>query len=541
MRRRYTISKPSSRGRTFQEYVQELLNRGSGSVQLKKGAPVRIALVYPNRYDVGMASLGFQTVYRLFNQHPEVVCERAFFYEAPFDREIRTLESGRRLNTFDIVGFSLSFELDLLNVIRLLIQSRIPLFAKDRGEKDPLIIVGGVVASLNPSPLLPFVDGLLAGEGEGLFREIADIFFRLKQSKKHREQILKALSEMDGFFVPALNSVVKRRFLPSLEAYPSYTPIITPLSHFENMFVVEVGRGCTRGCFFCAVQKVYHPYRFRSVASIIETVARWNPGAHRVGLEGAGLSDYPGLEELCGTLVNMGYEVSFSSIRADRVTPELVRTLKEGGVRSFTIAPEAGSERLRQRIGKGIKDSILWDVVALLKDSSVGVLKLYFLIGLPGEEDEDVEAIVELVRELANIFTMREKGKRIRLSVNAFVPKPFTEFQWAPMATERELSRKRRMIRQGLKGKRGIAIVPKSSRNEVLQGVLSQGDSRVGYAMADVVEKGMAWKRALKERGIDIVKLLHQEKHFESELPWDFIVSEISKEQLWGRYRKVCL
>jgi len=526
------------RGRTFQEYTKKLLNYEIGSVTIKRGAPVRIALVYPNRYSVGMASLGFQTVYRLFNEHPEVRCERAFVLGAPFHREIRTLESGERLDTFDIVGFSLSFELDLLNVVRFLIQSRIPLFAKDRGEKDPLIVVGGVVASLNPSPLLPFVDGLLVGEGEGVLYRMADVLFRFRQGREYRQDRLQALSEIDGVFIPKLNTAVRRHFVPSLENYPVYTPIVTPLSHFEEMFVVEVVRGCTRGCFFCGAQKVYSPYRFRSGESIVETVARWNPGAKRVGLEGAGLSDYPDLEGLCGTLVDMGYEVSFSSIRADRVTPELVKMLERGGVRSFAIAPEAGTERLRQCIGKGIKDSILLDVVRLLGDSSVKVLKLYFLIGLPGETDEDVEAVVGLVRELAAIFTKRDKGKRIRLSVNGFIPKPFTEFQWAPMASEKELSRKRRMIRKGLKEERGISIVPKSSREEVLQGILSLGDEGVGYAMVDAIEKGVSWKKALKERDVDITKLLHQERHFESELPWDFVVSEISKEQLWERYRR---
>jgi radical SAM superfamily enzyme YgiQ (UPF0313 family) len=530
--------KGSSKEQSFREYGRELLIQEKGWVPQKRGAPVRIALVYPNRYEVGMASLGFQTVYRLFNEHPEVRCERAFLLHAPFDQDIRTLESGERLDRFDLVGFSLSFELDFLNLIRCLMNAGIPLLAKDRKERDPLIFAGGVVVSLNPSPLFPFVDGLLVGEGEEVFHRMADVLFSLRKGKGFREDRLRMLGKIDGIFSPRLNGPVKRQILSSLEPYPTYTPIVTPLSHFENMFVVEVGRGCTKGCLFCAAQKVYHPYRFRSAESIVEIIAKLNPGSNRVGLEGAGLSDYPDLESLCETLGGMGYEVSLSSIRADRVTSELVEIVELVGLKSLTIAPEAGSERLRQSIGKGIKDDVLQAVVRQLGDSTIAVLKLYFLIGLPNETDEDVESIVDLVRELTPIFVSRDNKKRIRLSVNAFVPKPFTELQWVPMATERELSRKRKMIHQGLKSEKGVFIVPKSSRAEILQGVISLGDENVGLAMMDVLNKAIPWKGAIKERGMNIDTILHRERSYDAEFPWDCIHYEVSKERLWNRYKR---
>ncbi len=521
----------------FREYARELQRVERGSVRQNKNASVRIALVYPNRYGVGMASLGFQTVYRIFNNHPEVRCERAFLYEAPYDREVRTLESGERLSSFDVVGFSLSFELDLLNVIRILIRMGIHILAKDRLEKDTLVFVGGIVTSLNPAPLLPFIDGLVVGEGESCIHQMADALYAAQQRKSRRTEKLQALSEIEGIFIPAFNTQVKKQILPSLEAYPTYTPIVTPKSHFENMFIVEVGRGCTRRCLFCAAKKAYYPYRFRSIESIIETVARWNPGAHRVGLGGAALSDYPDLEDLCETFVNMGYEISLSSFRADRVTPNLVNLFERGKVRSFTIAPEAGTERLRQSIGKGITDETLKQVVHLLKDSSINVMKLYFLIGLPGERGEDIQAMVGLIQELVSIFHSKDKRKRIRLSINAFIPKPFTEFQWLPMDKEKILTEKRYIIKQGLKGEKNIVFISKNVRDDILEGILSLGDEQVGLAIGESIVKDISWKKTIKNRDIDVDALLHHEKALNAPLPWDFIQGTISKQKLWDVYQ----
>ena len=532
--RKHTTVRPN-RGRSDREYRKELLSKERGSVLLKKGAPVRVALVYPNLYRIGMANLGFQTVYRLFNDHPEVRCERVFVSEPSSDREFRTLESEEHLSRFDMVGFSFSFELDFFNILGVLKGMRIPLLSQDRTEKDPLIIVGGAVAGINPSPLLPFVDGLLVGEGEGAIPKIGNVLFRLSQQKTGREEKLHELMHVEGMYIPGLHTTVKRHVLPSLESYPTYTPIVTPLSHFDTMFIVEVARGCTRGCLFCAAQKVYYPYRFRSCESLVETVARHNPGAQRVGLESAGLSDYPALESLCETLISMGYKISFSSIRADRVTPELIKLLELGKVRSLAVAPEAGSEKLRMCIGKKTNNDTLREAACLLGDSVVDVLKLYFLIGLPGEKESDVHAISDLVQNMASLY-LKDKRKRLRVSINAFVPKAFTEYQWAPMDRESELNRKRKMIMQRLRGKDRIAVIAKSSRQEILQGVLSLGDANVGLALMHAFENKIPWKRAMKERNIDMDSLLHCEKPFDSRLPWDFIETSISKERLWNRY-----
>ena len=531
------ISKKTRQKKWFKNSEKKFLHYEKGALSLNKNASVRIALVYPNSYGVGMANLGFQTVYRFFNEHPAVRCERAFV-QCFSNSEIRTLESNERLDRFDLVGFSLSFEIDIKNLICCLKRSNITLLAQDREEKEPLILVGGAVASINPSPLLSFVDGLLIGEGEDIFLDIADVLFSSLQSNLCREEKLLALSEIEGIFIPRLHTKVRRHIISSLEPYPIYSPIVTPLSHFANMFVVEVGRGCTRGCFFCAAQKVYYPLRFHSAKSILQIINEKNPGARRIGLEGAGLSDYPELETLCEALINRGYGVSFSSIRADRVSPGLIQILNKGNVRSFAMAPETGSESLRKRIGKGITDATIEHVTYLLKDSSIEILKLYFLIGLPGETMKDVEAIVKLVRELSSIFVKKGKRKKIRLSVNAFIPKPFTEFQWAPMASLRELTEKRKYLKKELSNQKEVFILPKSSREEILQGLLSLGDINIGLAMMDTVDNEISWKTALKKRGIDIEAILYRAKTFNEVMPWDFIDYKVPKEKLWKRYVK---
>ncbi len=522
----------------FREYIQDLRHQERGMVRQNQNAFVKIALVYPNHYHTAMANLGFQTVYRLFNDHSEIRCERAFLYGAPFDREVRTIESEAPLSCFDLIGFSFSFELDLFNIIHILMKASIQLLAQNRVEKDPIVMVGGVITSLNPAPLLPFVDGLVVGEAEDPIPQICQVLHTMKRQKGRRIEKLQAFSEIGGVFIPNINKTVKKQTLPSLDNHPTYTPIVTQKSHFRNMFVVEVGRGCSRGCLFCAAKKAYYPYRFRPMETIVDTIARYNPGVRRIGLGGAALSDYPNLEQLCETLVDMGYEISLASIRADRVTSRLVRVLEKGKVKSFTIAPEAGSENLRRSIGKGMNDDTLRNVVHLLKDISLDVLKLYFLIGLPGEHDDDVKSIVSLVRELADLFFLKNRKRKIRLSVNAFIPKPFTEFQWHPMDSLGILTEKRKVIKQGFRKEKNIILSPKSSRNEILQGVISLGGDEVGLAVRDSIVNNMTWKQAVQNRGIDIESLIHQKKSIDTNLPWDFIQNTISKKILWERYHE---
>jgi len=524
--------------RNFYQFTQSILSQETGGPQLKPGAPVRIVLIFPEKYAVGMANLGFQTVYRLLNEHPEIRCERCFLYEKPFEREARTLESNRPLAEFDVAAVSLSYEMNLLNFLSILTRANIAIFRQERKKNDPLILAGGAVCGLNPSPLLPFMDGLLVGEGEDVFQRMGDLLYEEKEKGSAKHAVLDRLSVLDGFYCPERNAGVIRKITKSLENAPAYTSIVTPKSHFGNMFVTETGRGCMRGCYFCAAQKIYSPYRFHSMESIIETISKKNPGARRIGLEGAGLSDYPVLIPLCRFLLDIGYQVTFSSIRADSINIELVDILDRSGVRTFSIAPEAASEDRRKYIGKGISDDALRNGVSLLSESGVSILKVYFIIGLPGEERGDIEKIPVLVRELARCFRKKDKSKRIRVSINGFIPKPFTEFQWAPMLRTRDMERIRKEIRQELGGSDGIDVISKSSREEMLQGILSQGNEETGMALAESVRENIPWKKVFLKRKIDIDQLIYRERRPEQPLPWDFIQPSVKKDILWKRYQK---
>ena len=518
----------------------QFLEHEQGALSLNPDARVRMALVFPNVYGVGMASVGFQTVYYAFNQHPEVRCERVFAQGFDRDKEICTFESNTPIRQCDVIAFTLAFELDIPNVLNVLVQSKLSPLRKERSQNDPIILMGGVVAGLNPSPLLPFMDGLLVGEGEGLFYELGELFYQAKMNRDSRDHVLEKISRLPGFLVPGLNADVTRRVLPSLDQTEAFTPIITPKSHFKDMFVVEVGRGCKRGCYFCAAQHLYEPFRTRSRESILNTIATHNPGAKRIGLESAGLSDYPDLIPLLDDLIQLNYQVSFSSIRADKVTPELLERVVAHHVKSFTIAPEAGNEALRRRIGKGITQNKLMQAVDAVSKYAVDVLKLYFLIGLPSETEEDVASIGELIREMALCFQQSGKRKQIRVSVNAFIPKPFTEFQWAPMDTKDSLKAKRKQIESSIKSLPNVELTSKSDRLELMQGVLAMGDETVGLALLDHIVSGRSWNQCLNEHHVDINHLCWEGKSFETPLPWSMIKDENDPVVLWKRYQS-CL
>lgn len=523
-------------GKGFESYARFILEREKGRPLAKKKAGIRIALVYPNTYEIGMANLGFQTAYRLFNAHPHVQCERAFLYPSPWDQEIRTLESGIPIGRFDFIGFSVAYELDILHVVHILKYAGVPPLAKERTEAHPIVFFGGVLGGLNPSPLLPFADAFLAGEGEGIIEKIAEILVQYRKGKYVKQERLEALSQVEGIFVQGISSTVARRVVKSLDAFPTYTSIITPFSHFANMFVVELSRGCPWHCYFCAGSKLYHPFRVRSPNSVLDIVKQYNPGASRIGLESVGLSDYPGLEDLCDTLLSEGFTLSFSSLRVDRISSRFLEILQKANIRSFTIAPEAGSERIRKRIRKGITDEELNESIERLSQSSVQNLKLYFLLGLPGEGMEEAESIADTVHQITHIFCKNSSKRKVRVSINSFIPKPWTEFQWAGMAPEFELKNKWGILKARLKDISQIEWISKNFRNEKLQALIARGDERVGLAIYDKVIQRISWDKAFKIHGVDPQEV-HQEKSFSHSFPWEFIQTGISKSTLWAHYQ----
>src|SRR5256884_870708 len=369
-----------------------LLAAEQGTVYRDWGGRVSIALVYPNTYAVGMSNLGFQTIYRHLNALPDVVCERVFMPEPADLEEMRrtstpplSLESQRPLTDFQMIGFSVTYEGDYINVLRLLDLAKIPLRAGDRRPHDPLVLMGGVCAFSNPEPIAPFMDFIVVGEGEELVGELMQAY---REGYRERETFLDGLVRLEGVYLAERHDVtyapdgtvadvrpqrgappivVKRR-LKQVDELRTIAAGKTPNAQYGHMALLEVGKGCGRGCRFCLEGQVYRPVRHRSVDALRETVARIAAsGEKRVGLVGACVSDYPWIGELLKVVEDNGLELSISSIRADSLTDDLVAALARGGHRTLTVAPEAGTGRLRRAVRKGVSDEQLYTACDLLR------------------------------------------------------------------------------------------------------------------------------------------------------------------------------
>src|SRR5262245_34798443 len=397
--------------------AQSLLAAEEGAVRKDWGGKVAIALVYPNTYSVGMSNLGFQTIYWHLNQMPDVVCERVFLPDPDDIEELRrtgtvplSLESQAPLSAFHLVGFSVTYEGDFINVLRLLALAGIPLRPDARRPRDPLVMMGGVCAFSNPEPIAPFMDFVAVGEGEELVHDIVRAY---REHGQERERFLDALVAVDGIYVPERYEVtyhadgtvadvrardgarllVSKRRLKNVDAFETIAPIRTAHAEYGHMALLEVGKGCGRGCRFCLEGQVYRPVRHRSVDALKESVEKIAQTGRRIGLVGACVSDYPWIGDLLKVIDEAGVELSISSLRADSLTDDLVAALARGGHRTLTVAPEAGTERLRRVIRKVIGDEQLYAACDLVRQHGIPNLKTYFMIGQPTETAEAVEAI----------------------------------------------------------------------------------------------------------------------------------------------------
>ncbi len=521
----------------FYRYQQDLLAAEKNNVTLKDEALLSVALVFPNRYEVAMANLGFQTLYRLLNQYPGVRCERAFFHPS-FQDPPRSLETGRQLNHFDIIAFSISFELDFINALTLLKNSGLQLYAEHRHARDPLIIAGGTATFINPEPMAPFVDLFVLGEVEPVLSLLLVQLLSMKAENMDKQHILSKLGALDGFYAPAIVRAPDQpvRVVSSRkDDAPQFSSIITAHSHFGEMFLIEVGRGCGRHCRFCAASHVYHPLRFFSLSDILTSIEKNIRDTTRVGLVGAALCDYPDILELCEELVNRDYQLGLSSFRFETISSRFLNILKRGKVESITLAPEAGSFRLRQMINKPIPDELILTSLEAIAGSHIAHVKLYFLIGLPFEEDADILGMIGLIRRSTEIFSAGAGRKReLAVSINAFVPKAFTPFQWCGMADEKSLREKRRLIARELRGVSGIRITQKNAKHEMLEGILSLGNRDVAQGLAKLVESSTDLNSFIAHHQSDLL----QKKSYQSPLPWDFISYRVSREKLWQEWLK---
>lgn len=537
--------------RKLREKADSLLAKEKGSVCKDPGGKISIALVYPNTYHVGMSSLGFQGIYGLLNSRNDVVCERAFLPDAKdiaeYERsrtELFALESKRPLNRFDIVAFSVSFENDYPNILRILQLSRIPFRSFERTAHHPLIIMGGVCTFFNPEPVADFFDVCFVGEADEMLAEFLDIY----KNAADRTEVLASSPGTEGIYVPRFYRIsydaegrisrrhasgdapvtVKKRYVKDLSNSRMLTSVITSETEFSDMYLAEAMRGCPWGCRFCVAGKIYHPPRKKEFISLRNEIQAALTTTRRVGLIGPSLSDYPHIMDI---LKIPGVDFSITSLRASTRSAELVSLMK--GHRSVSIAPEAGTERLRKVINKRVTEQDILYTAELLFAGGIETLRLYFMIGLPTETRQDTEGIITLVKKIREISP---KGG-ITLSVSTFVPKPFTPFQWHPMEHPPEIKERLRMIKKGLLRTKGVRVFHDVPKYAYMQGLFATGDRRISPVIERMSDTD-DWLRAAESAGIPRDFYLFRKKNFGECLPWDFIDTGIGKDRLWEEYQE---
>ena len=518
-------------------HPRERLFREEGTIIKDWGGRLPIALIYPNSYYLGMSNLGLHAVYKLLNSYDEVVCERAFWEKESQDKTTLSLESQRPLSDFAILAFSISYELDYFNVVQILRASGIPLYAAERDERHPVVIAGGPCITANPIPLSPFFDCLCIGEAESILPVMLPILSGGIGSK--RDELLKALASLPGVYVPQYSRTpVVRQWVTNLDDFPVTSAILTPDTELGDLYLIEVERGCNWGCRFCLVSTSFSPMRFRSMDKLIEQAKQGLKYRRRLGLVGPAVADHPQLEELLVGLRQSGAEFSLSSLRAGRLPDRVLVEIAKGGARTITLAPEAGSQRLRQVIKKSIGEDDILESIGTLAEQRIKQLKLYFMIGLPSEADEDIEEIVNLTLKCKDILDRRQSGTRLTLNIAPFVPKASTPFQWLPMAPVQTLNHRLSLLQNNLPPK-GVKLKSESPAWSQVQGVLARGDTRVAEVLANTEEVSLAgWRRAVEKCRLDI-DFYAQRWDISQKLPWAVIDSGIKPEYLEGELNKV--
>ena len=511
--------------------LRERLAREEGTVIKDWGGRLPIALVYPNSYYIGMSNLGLHTLYSLLNRHRDIVCER-FFWERD-NQERKTppvsIESRRPLSDFNVVAFTISYEVDYFNVVSILKSSGIPQFSVDRDESHPLVIAGGPCITANPMPLAPFFDGFGIGEAEKILPGLLPLITGNINGK--REELLESLASVPGMYVPLIPpaSSVHRQWAQNLDDFPVNSTILTKDTELGDLYLIEVERGCPWRCRFCLVNNVFKPMRFRSVETLLEQAKEGLRHRKRLGLVGPAVSDYPHLEELLTGLLWMGAQFSLSSMRASNLPNHILADIVGGGARTITLAPEAGSERLRQFIDKGICEADITSAVERMASHGVKQLKLYFMIGLPTETDEDIAEIVELALKCKGILDRQPKGTRLSLNIAPFVPKAGTPFQRLPMAPVETLRQRIARLKSSL-APRGIQLKCESPAWSQVQAVLARGDTSVVQVLSNIDDNSLAgWRKAVTKCQLDTDFYAHQKWDESQSLPWAVIDTEANK------------
>ena len=545
--------------------LQELYKDEDSRVTVNPHAGQKVAIVYPNTYFVGMSNLGLHIIYEEINLRNDSVCERIFLPEKKeleaYDKTktpLMSVETQRPMHQFDVVAFDVTFEMDYFHIPLMLRHGRVPIMGKDRTEFDPIVIAGGPCATFNPEPFADFIDAFIIGEGEGLVSHVLDIIRDGKLEGLDRHAILRQLADVSGVYVPSLYvpiynedgefkgydiaegvpKTIKRHF--EMLTSGGETVVATNYTEFGAMYIIEVARGCGRHCRFCMAGYCFRVPRVRPLDILKEGVERAEKLGKKVGLMGAAISDYPEVDELVNYIRSKDMRYSCASLRADSLTQAVVDGLADSGQKTITIAPETGSERLRRVINKGISEEHLQNAATLSAKSGIQHMRLYIMIGLPTETNEDIEAIVGLAeRTQAHMEKVGCKG-RLTLSINPFIPKPFTPFQWMAMDNQKAVEKKLQYIKKALQKNRRIEVLVESPKEAYIQGVLARGDRRLGAVIAAcAADRGSkSFKSEMKAAGLDMDDMNYRERSFDEFLPWshlDMGMDEGYLEMEWKR------